>query len=163
MKPFIAALTLVLPLLSCQSQGPLSPMPPHPVIVQISGPSRAYFAQQGDFRVAAFDVWVRELNGRPAYGVPADLFVRRGPGEIIPSHAFTDPEGRIRALYAVFAPPQDAVAQLAVDIYDDTTFCSIKIPAGPVPEVKEVAPGLVPALKKLLENMIQSKKVESRK
>ena len=149
---------LVFPLVSCQSQGPLSPIPPHPVIVQISGPSSAYFAQQGEFRVAAFDVRLRELNGRPAVGVPAELVVRRGPGEIIPPNAFSDNEGRIRALYAVFAPTEDAVAQLAAVVYNDTTLCSIKIPAGAMPEVKDVAPGMVDMLQKLLDEMMEKGK-----
>ena len=149
----------MLPLVSCQSQGPLAPNPPHPVIVQISGPTGAYFAQQGDFRVAAFDVRIRETNGRPAVGVPACLVVRRGPGEIIPSEAFSDNEGRIRALYAVFVPPEDAVAQIGAVVYNDTTYLSIKIPAGPVPSVEEVAPGFVPLLQKLLDGMIESRKV----
>jgi hypothetical protein len=155
LKSFIAALMLVFPLISCQSQGPLSPTPPHPVTVQITGPSSAYFAQQGEFRVAAFDVRIRELTGRPAVGVPVRLVVRRGPGEIIPSDAYSDNEGRIRALYAVFVPPEDAVAQIGAVVYNDTSFCSIKIPAGPVPSVEEVAPGFVPLLQKLLDDMIE--------
>lgn len=135
------ALTLVPLLVSCQSPGPLAPTPPRPVTVQIVGPSRAYFAQRGDLRVGAFDVWVREPNGSPAAAVPVRLFVSRGPGQIIPPESLTDAGGRIRALFCAFSPPLDIIVQVAAVVFDDTTSCSILLPAGEVADLEDRLPG----------------------
>jgi hypothetical protein len=153
----VSALTLAIFTLSCQSQGPLAPTPPRPVTVQFAGPSCAVFAQQGDYRVCAVDILILEKDRYPAIGVPVSLFVKRGPGELIPSQALTDRDGRARALFCAEAPQSDQVVVLGAVVFTDTTLISIKLPAGPAPSLEEVAPGNGEFLSRLLDRMIRQK------
>ena len=127
------AFVLMILFLSCKNNQPVSPPIQPELTVHINGLDGAITAPEGQLYTTDFEVHVSDQFSVPVEGVPVDLWVESGPGDVTLGADATNRNGVVEAFYAVIVPIGSNVTVIKASSEFDTTEAVILLTGEPVP------------------------------
>ena len=112
---------------SCDSDQLTAPEFITDVTVSINGLEQDYSVPEGELIVAAFELEILDLDGKPIGGIPAAVNVASGPGSVGTRGQNSTIDGLIPAVFYVSAPLGDTTSVLMAIAGYDTAYISLQI------------------------------------